>query len=64
MNAFQEGERRMDGWGQVWIAVEPTSHGFVKVRSEANPKDVKDVDRRKWFESYTPVRTKQAELEI
>jgi hypothetical protein len=64
MNAFHEGERRMDGWGQVWIAVEVVSHGFVKVRSESNPKDVKDVDRRKWFESYTPVRTKQAELEI
>jgi hypothetical protein len=64
MNAFHDGERRMDGWGQVWIAVEVVSHGFIKVRSEANPKDVKDVDRRKWFESHTPVRTKQAELEI
>jgi hypothetical protein len=64
MNAFHEGERRMDGWGQVWIAVEVVSHGFVKVHSETNPKDVKDVDRRKLFESYTPVRTKQAELEI
>ena len=64
MNAFQEGERRMDGWGGVWIAIEEVSGGYVQIRSESNPKDVKQVAKPRWFEKYSPVRTNQAELEI
>lgn len=64
MNHFQEGERRMDGWGNVWVAVEVVSGGFIKVQSQLDPKAHKDVDRRKWFESYKPVRTQQDGLDL